>query len=313
MIKDYAQQALANGLPPEKIVPAVAMRYDELAEMVMKEKKRPVTPTCFKKLDDMLGGFENGRLYVLSAPPKNGKSTMVQTMMYNLSLAGFPSLFFSYEMSWQEVVRKFMEMDEEMKNTKAPTKLPMYVPMDMVKEAGDLQLTWMEEAIINTQKLNQETPLSLVAIDHLHFLLPLKDYKTSISFLIGGIVRELKKMSVKLNVPIMLVAHVGKIQDDRVPSYRDIRDSSFISQEADVVMIMWRKKNKDTAKKITDDNSTDEYSNKAFLSVELDRVRGRSGKIELWHTGTMFEEYDPQKHGYMQIEDKGVCTNVPTC
>ena len=98
-------------------------------------------------------------------------------------------------------------------------------------------------------------------------------------------------MAVILKIPIILIAHVAKIKDDKIPDWTDIRDSSFITQEADVVLMMYRVKNKDTAKKITDDLTIETYTQKAILSVELDRVQGRTGKIALWHNGVGFEKF----------------------
>ena len=120
---------------------------------------------------------------------------------------------------------------------------------------------------------------------------------------------KLLKNYTKLDIPIILIAHTGKIPDDRVPSFRDIRDSSFITQEADVCMMMWRLKSKDAARRIDDDSDEDVYTNKAMLSVELNRS-GTTGKIKLVHNGCMFEEDDGEPKIITNKKDN-VCTNYP--
>ena len=57
---------------------------------------------------------------------------------------------------------------------------------------------------------------------------------------------------------------------------------------------MYRKKNKEAARKTQDDSTMQVYSKVAMLSLELDRVKGQSKKIKLWHNGVMFEEYRGQ-------------------
>ena len=284
-MSEYLKKSLQEGKAYDQIIPINVSSYSELVEkMKTLPEVKPVS-TGLLALDNLMGGFEEGRMYVLSAPTKQGKSTMAQSLMYLMAKKGLPSLMFSYEMGWQEVTKKFMAMDEKMQKFKIPTALPLYLPIDLHRGGGELQYQWLFEAIA---KAKLENGIKLVVIDHLHFLLPLKDYQNT-SFIIGGIVREIKRMAVALSIPIILIAHVQKIKDDKVPDWTDIRDSSFITQEADVVLMMYRLKNKDSATSVTEDSDVEVYTNKAILSVELDRVNGRSGKIKLIHNGVMFE------------------------
>lgn len=284
----YLEAMLAKGQTYDQIVPISIFSYDELVKKLQSEPVKPPISTGNKELDDVMGGFENGRLYVLSAMTKQGKTTMAQTIMYNMSLQSLPSLFFSFEMGWQEVIRKYIDMDKC--TGTLSTKLPLFMPIELHRGGGDLQYQWLFEAIA---KAIVEQGIKLVVIDHLHFLLPLKDYQNT-SFIIGGIVREVKRMAVILNIPIILIAHTTKIKDDKVPDWTDIRDSSFITQEADVVLMMYRIKSKEAAKKTTDESPAEVYTQKTVLSVELDRAKGRSGKIMMWHNGVMFERYTDQ-------------------
>jgi len=286
----YLEESLKQGRDYDQITPLSLYSYEDLLLKLRVEPKTASVSVGNDELDEVLGGLERGRLYVLSAPTKQGKTTLAQTMMFDMSKKNIGSLFFSYEMGWQEVTKKFMSMDGLQAPTGTPSKLPLFMPLELHRGGGDLQFQWLYEAIV---KGMAENNVQFVVIDHLHFLLPLKDYQNT-SFLIGGIVREIKRMAVNLNIPIMLITHVQKIKDDKVPDWTDIRDSSFITQEADVVLMMYRLKNKEAAKKTTDDNDMDVYTKKAILSVELDRVKGVSQKIKLWHNGTKFEPYNNQ-------------------
>ena len=81
-----------------------------------------------------------------------------------------------------------------------------------------------------------------VFIDHLHYLLDLGQVKNP-SLEIGTVIRGLKRLAIDHDVIIFLAAHTTKLKDDKVPTADDIRDSSFVGQESDCVMILWRVKN----------------------------------------------------------------------
>jgi replicative DNA helicase len=75
-------------------------------------------------------------------------------------------------------------------------------------------------------------------VDHLHYLIDMARVKNP-SLDIGTIVRRLKRFAVDNDFIIFLLAHVSKTESDNV-SYRDLRDSSFIAQESDTVIMVKR-------------------------------------------------------------------------
>lgn len=283
----YLEQTKRLNTPFEQVALIETSSYKKIATEILNRPKKQLISTGIKTLNDIIGGFDNGRLYVLSAPTKQGKTTMAQTIMYNMAVEGISSMMFEYEMGRDETIEKFMEMDEGLKTNFVPSDLEIWTPDELHRGGGQLQYLWIYEAI---EKAIIERKIKLVVIDHLHFLLPLKETQNT-SFVIGGIVREIKRIAVALNIPIILIAHTTMLKDDKLPDWTDIRDSSFITQEADVVLMMYRAKNKDAPRKITDDTVIDVYRNKAIFSVELNRCGGKTGKIALWHDGTKFIPY----------------------
>jgi hypothetical protein len=55
-------------------------------------------------------------------------------------------------------------------------------------------------------------------------------------------VRGLKQLALKHRVVVFLVAHMQKTKPDEEPGLGHIRDSSFVEQEADTVLYVWRQK-----------------------------------------------------------------------
>lgn len=290
-MSQFLEKSLKANVPMEQIKTLDLFSYQELVKKLRAEPERAAIKSGSNALDEIIGGFEKGRLYVLAGTTKGGKTTLAQTLMYNLGRQNVPSVFFSYEMGWQEVVKKYMAMDGLRSSQGTPTNLPLYMPIDLYR-GGELQFDWIREAI---QKGQREYNAQFVVIDHLHFLLPLKDYQ-NLSMIIGGIVREIKKMAVNLDIPILLLCHLQKnaTKEDAAPSWTDIRDSSFIAQEADSTLLIWRGKDEEatkSAKRITSMSTADVYTNKSMLSVELNRMNGKTGRVLYWHNGAMFEPY----------------------
>ena len=66
------------------------------------------TPSGFRDLDELTGGFQNGNLIIIAARPSMGKSALVTNIAENAALSGFPVALFSLEMSQTELAQRFV-------------------------------------------------------------------------------------------------------------------------------------------------------------------------------------------------------------
>jgi len=289
--------------------------YKELTERLSTQDQSSMIPTFFDQIDEMLGsevdekgvitkrgGLKGGELVIWSGPTKSGKSTSLQAMSYLQAKNGFPTLWFSLEMSWQELTEKFKAMDKDSRISGTSTDLPLYYPID----TRYLSLEWLEDKI---KKAKEELNVCCVYIDHLHFLLSLKDNTSNVSFTIGSIVREIKRIAVRNNIPIFLICHTKKIDVNTVPDINSVRDSSFVAQESDFTFIIWRvRKDINTKKKKEDydvfaDIGEDVYTNLSVISLEANRRTGKTKKMLFGMEDGMFypcEEY------YNIVKSKGL-------
>lgn len=215
---------------------------------IMKVKK---LETVFKvsanlpQLDHLLEGFEAGELVVVSGPAKNGKSLFCQTLTCQFSRQGIITLWFSYELTLRQFIARF------------PGKLPdVCLPAKMT----DNTLLWIEDRI---QEGIEKFGIKVVFIDHLHFIVDMERLRNP-SLEIGVVLRGLKHIAIKHGIVIFLVAHIGKVEDGKRPTAANLRDSSFLTQEPDTVLMIWRRKE-------TKDGAND---NRANVSVEMSRRTG---------------------------------------
>jgi len=245
----------------DKVVPS-----KELFEWI---KSQPPTPTIQSKiptLDKLLGGFKPGQLITLSAPTGQGKTMFLQSLTHTFVENDINSLWFSYEVGNKEFFERFAG------------EVPLFYLPQKVKNSDQ---DWLERRIVEgIAKFNTK----VVFIDHLHFLIDMRRLAEakSISLLIGDLMRKLKSIAVRYEVVIFLVSHIRKLQLDKDPDIEDLRDSSFISQESDTVLLMWRNKTK------TKDGY--QYTNEARMSVAKNRSTGAQGRIKLTFNGKRFYE-----------------------
>lgn len=164
-------------------------------------------------------------------------------------------LWLPFEEGAMEIVQKFMDRNE----------MPplFYTPEHVIGNT----LTWVEKKIIEGRA---KYGSKIIFIDHLHFIV---DFGENMSIQIGRTMRELKRMAKAWDVTIFLIAHLKKTKMDTQPDLEDLRDSSFIAQEADTVIMLWRQTERVEGQIMITNNTN--------LSVQANRRTGKTGNIKL--------------------------------
>jgi len=85
--------------------------------------------------------------------------------------------------------------------------------------------------------------LQLLVIDHLHFMD--KNTKNGITGAIDNMIIDLQNMAKELEIPVLVISHLRKLNEDREPVLDDLRDSSSLSQVPSVVMQLYVEKKLD--------------------------------------------------------------------
>ena len=210
-------------------------------------------PTGFKELDKYMK-FLPEQLYLVSAATHVGKTTMVLNMCARIAKTGKKVLFVSLEQGIFVVPRV-----KTMLNGMFPRDLQIMTTDDMASPEGIIE-------IVENMKERPE----LIAIDHLHFF---KRNGNGITQDIDETIIKIQNMAKKLKVPVIIIAHMRKLNDNKVPGMDDLRDSSSLSQVPAVVMLLWRDIN-------DEDNIQNSYlSPFGSLFIAKNRVQGRTGVL----------------------------------
>lgn len=170
-------------------------------------------------LDKYCEGFRDGELITISGKTKNGKTLLAQTLTVNFAKQNLFPLWFSFEVP----VRQFISQFKEVPFIFMPSKLKAHA------------MNWIEDRIMESF-LKYDT--RIVFIDHLHYLFDIQRSKNP-SLDIGAIIRKLKGIAVENEFVIFLLCHTSKAKDGE-ENYESIRDSSFVAQESDSVIMVKR-------------------------------------------------------------------------
>lgn len=260
-------EAFADYAGIDKVISSLEL-WDEIQRNKKTDTFSPISK--IPKLDEIIGGFREGQLIIISAQTGEGKSSFCQTLTKNFSEQHIPCIFFSYEMGNEEFLAKF-------------NSIPVFYMPTQTKQNS---MKWLESKIYESIA---KYKTKIVFIDHLHFLLEMSQMAQAknLSLLIGMMMRELKRMALEHSLIIFLVSHVKKTQFNQAPELDDLRDSSFVAQESDIVMILRRETENDP-----DNPRVKIKTNKTIVSVLKNRRTGSLGIVKLVYFNNIFTEED---------------------
>lgn len=247
---------------PDRIIEST-----QIPELLGSEEQMDHLMTGIDKIDYLTGGFVFGDVIAISAATGQGKTEFCRTLTRRFAEQSIMCLWFSYEETLPQFIRRFPE-------------IPLfYVPLTM--KSGDLD--WLENRIeVSIKKYNTK----IVFIDHLHFLFDMAKYSGNISLEIGTIMRKLKEFALKHGVIIFIIAHLKKVSSKSEPSLQDMRDSSFVGQEADFVFILWRNRERAGRGELGD------FTEITTTSLQKNRRNGTLGRFNMRLVDGVFHEVD---------------------
>lgn len=221
--------------------------------------------TGWTGLDDLLKGFRLQQLVVVSALTKSGKTSFLMDM--TTRFREYNPLWFPFEESADELVRKFVERGQE-----PPLA---YTPENMTATSVE----WVESKIVESIA---KYDTKIVFIDQLDFIVPLTGDNHHLN--IAKTMRDLKGIAKKWNIVIFIICHLSKARMDTQPTLEDLRGSASIGQEADTVILLWREMKKESGQVIITDNVN--------VSVQANRRYGKTGNVKMVYDNGKFLEQD---------------------
>jgi len=258
---------------------------DKLERLSKEGQSLTGTPSGFRDLDEITGGFQPGNLIVLAARPAMGKSALATNIAENAAVDhGKAVALFSLEMSDGELAQRFIasrgkisgeslrkgrvkpeQWPKVLGATEKLTKAPLFV--DDSSDLGVLELR------AKARRLHQRNPLGLLIVDYLQ-LMRAEDPRDGRVEQVGKMSRGLKILARELHIPVIAISQLSRAVEarpDKRPLMSDLRESGNIEQDADLVMFVYRDEyyNKESEKQGIAEVLIGKHRNGPIGSVEL--------------------------------------------
>lgn len=212
-------------------------------------------PTGFKRLDRMTNGLQRSDLIVLAARPGMGKTSLAMNLVENAALRhGKVCAVFSLEMPRIQIVQRLLcsyanvSMAKALKGelSKGEWKKLM-LASDQLKTSkiyvDDSSSVTPAEIQSKCRRLRSVAGgLDLIMIDYIQLMRGGSSTTAGSENRqqeIASITRDLKIMAKELNVPVIALSQLRRIQS-KEPQLSDLRESGAIEQDADIVMFINR-------------------------------------------------------------------------
>jgi replicative DNA helicase len=210
-------------------------------------------PSGLIDLDDLLGGFEKQRLYVLAGRPGMGKSSLLVGIALHVAKAGLPVYLFLHEMSKADTLKRMIAMETGV-STRQQRQVTCLTPANLSQITAclgnlsrlpimmdDLPRTTAEmESFCIVQK--RTTGLALVLSDGL-YCQPSGIPSASSYEQLSRLAHDNKTLAKTLDVPVITTHQLSRDVDDRKdhrPVLADLRGSGQIEEVADSVIFLYR-------------------------------------------------------------------------
>ena len=185
--------------------------------------------TGIDELDALVGGFENGLLYIIGGRPMTGKTTFALDIVKNLAVKqGRIVEMCSLEMSSSRFVKKLLA--KVSKNDLKESKL--IINDNHFLDAGQVEEDGVEMIILDY--------IQLAGINYINSTN--KDKVNSRSQEIENVLRYLKDLARKLNIPVVVMSQLNRwveYREDHRPVLSDLEDCGVMEEIADVVMFLY--------------------------------------------------------------------------
>ena len=210
----------------------------------------------FYELDSLTQGFQKSDLIILAGRPAMGKTALsLNIMMTAIKQSKLPVLFFSLEMSKEQIIYRLLSMETKinqirLKNGKLSqsdwtkltkvikilSKLPLFID-----DTVNLSINEIRSKIKTV--LFEQKKIGLVIIDYLQLMQISKTKVDNRAQELAYITRLLKTIAREFNIPIIALSQLSRNVENRIdkkPILSDLRESGSIEQDADLVLMLYR-------------------------------------------------------------------------
>jgi replicative DNA helicase len=283
-----SQKRLVSGFSHLK--PLLFTAYDRLDYLHQHKGEISGVRSGFAELDALTAGFQKSDLIIVAARPSIGKTSLALNMAEHAAVREGKTVgIFSLEMSKEQLVLRLLssvaKIDshrlrtgflEEMDFTRlAPAmntlaEAPIYI--DDTPNISTMELR------TKARRLQAESGLDLMIVDYLQLMQATTASRDANRVQeVSEISNGLKALARELQVPVIALSQLSRqaeMRESKKPRLSDLRESGSLEQDSDLVLFLWREKER---------GADDAQEEGEVINLDLAKHRnGPTGEFKLY-------------------------------
>ena len=231
--------------PVTKLIPIYSI-YENVRQELKDRTGQIAYPTGLRELDEMMWGVHKRELLTIGARTSQGKSVMALEIAKNLVTHGQTVLFFSLEMSKEQLVERLLSNMCKIDNT----RLRKGKAWKEVEEKDESFRTWLEDArlviddqnghqFVNIVEVVKEIKPDFVIIDYVQ-MISTKGFKDKLSAL-EDFVKEIHNMGKANKFGTILISQINRSGADGRPAMHQLKAAGVLEEHSDsVILLQWK-------------------------------------------------------------------------
>ena len=301
--------SLTSEIKPQKLSSSAELLNDIFFELKTKslDPKLSGIASGFYDLDSLTQGFQKSDLIIIAGRPSMGKTALGLNIASNIIKSSkLPVLFFSLEMSKEQIMYRLLAMETNLNQMKLKTgklskndwlklnkiikilaKFPLFID-----DTFDLSIQDIRSKIKTI--IFEQNQIGLIIIDYIQLMQNSKLKTANRVQELSQITRSLKTIAREFNVPIIGLSQLSRNVENRIdkkPILSDLRESGSIEQDADLVLMLYQNKLQNP----TQNHDSENIKNNNI--VELIIAKHRNGPI-----GNVKLKFDEQHTKFYNLE-----------
>jgi replicative DNA helicase len=283
-----SQKRLVSGFSPLKSLLFTA--YDRLDYLHQHKGEISGVRSGFSELDTLTAGFQKSDLVIVAARPSIGKTSLALNIAEHAAVTEGKTVgIFSLEMSKEQLVLRLLSSVAKIDSSRLRTGFleemdftRLAPAMNTLAEApvyiDDTPNISTMELRTKARRLQAESGLDMLVVDYLQLMQSSVQSRDANRVQeVSEISRGLKALARELQVPVIALSQLSRqaeMRESKKPRLSDLRESGSIEQDSDLVLFLWREK-----ERTAEDNSAEGE----VINIDLAKHRnGPTGEMKLY-------------------------------
>lgn len=204
-------------------------------------------PTGFQKLDEILSGWQPGKLVVVGASMGVGKTALTVTFLRHLLRRGVPCGMFSMEMDADEIGNRFLSSEAVIGGRVILNGSLTQEQQRVIRSTGDKIREWpffldcssgldIQQIRSRARRWKRRHLIEAIGIDFAQIARS-RRFQDNKVLEVADIARNSKEMAMELECTVFLLSQLN-CDSNEVPTKTSLKDSKAIAEAADIILLV---------------------------------------------------------------------------